>query len=89
MNEIQQSESYKRLCNVIGTETIMLHDLLSWYSTIEYKKHYIDFGLNNKSIGFSIDRGKKIDTYSWDLLYLSLANQNQELCDFLASLIPE
>lgn len=89
MNDIELSESYKRLCIAIDTKTIMLHNLLKWYSTLEYKKYYIDFSLAHGEIAFSIDRKTKIDTYRWDLLFLSLANQNQELCDFLASLIPE
>lgn len=86
LGETNTMTNLGKLQQSIDCETPLLHDVLKWHSSNGRDK-YSHFEVSYGVAYFSIYDGEDNDDIIWDLSYVALANQKQELIDWLAELV--
>lgn len=80
------NENLKKLKKSIGSENVLLNDVLKWHSSNDRDK-YSHFEVSNGEAYFSVYDGEEHVSIFWDLSKLALENQSEELINWLAELV--
>lgn len=79
---------FKELQKSIGCESPLLNDVLKWHSS-KGRDKYSHFEVSEGEAYFSIYDGEETDSIIWNLNFVALENQSEELIEWLSELIFE